>query len=219
MKEKRYPMNLSATNAGRLAAALLTVVAVTGCGGGAVAPIGPSVPDVVGQPLDLAKTRLQAVGFTGHSEDLMRDRNQLVDSNWTVCTQDPRPGPAEEGSDVELGVVRDSETCPGSVPTTTAAPTSTPPPTTPAAAPRPAPKPAPKPVPKPNPQPADDRQPAGPPPVNDDEDDDRSSGGSGSVGTVHPGSYCDPPGAGVSSTGKPMVCAPGSDGRNRWQGA
>ncbi|WP_205762099.1 hypothetical protein [Arthrobacter mobilis] len=33
---------------------------------------------------------------------------------------------------------------------------------------------------------------------------------------VHPGAFCSG-GTGVSSTGKPMVCAPASDGRNRWQ--
>ncbi|MFC8247896.1 PASTA domain-containing protein [Streptomyces chartreusis] len=47
-----------------------------------------------------------------------------------------------------------------------------------------------------------------------------SSGGStggGSVGTVHPGSFCSPQGAtGVTKAGTPMVCGPGSDGRNRW---
>ncbi|MDX3137177.1 PASTA domain-containing protein, partial [Streptomyces europaeiscabiei] len=48
-----------------------------------------------------------------------------------------------------------------------------------------------------------------------------SSGGStggGSVGTVHPGSFCSPQGAtGVTKTGTPMVCGPGTDGRNRWR--
>lgn len=48
-----------------------------------------------------------------------------------------------------------------------------------------------------------------------------SSGGStggGNVGTVHPGSFCSPPGAtGVTKAGTPMVCGPGSDGRNRWR--
>lgn len=38
------------------------------------------------------------------------------------------------------------------------------------------------------------------------------------AGYVHPGSFCSG-GTGVSKTGKPMVCAPGSDGRMRWQGA
>lgn len=39
-------------------------------------------------------------------------------------------------------------------------------------------------------------------------------------GAVHPGSYCDKPGTpGVTAKGTAMVCAPGSDGRLRWQSA
>lgn len=42
--------------------------------------------------------------------------------------------------------------------------------------------------------------------------------GQSTVGTVHPGSYCSTPGAvGVTVSGTPMVCAPGSDGKDRWQ--
>ncbi|WP_432137733.1 MULTISPECIES: PASTA domain-containing protein [unclassified Streptomyces] len=53
---------------------------------------------------------------------------------------------------------------------------------------------------------------------------DSSSGGStdggSDVGTVHPGSFCSPRGAtGVTEAGTPMVCGPGSDGRNRWRSA
>ncbi|MFD3309444.1 PASTA domain-containing protein [Streptomyces sp. NPDC058694] len=45
-----------------------------------------------------------------------------------------------------------------------------------------------------------------------------STGGGNSVGTVHPGSFCSPQGAtGVTKAGTPMVCGPGSDGRNRWR--
>lgn len=45
-----------------------------------------------------------------------------------------------------------------------------------------------------------------------------STGGGSSVGTVHPGSFCSPQGAtGVTKAGTPMVCGPGSDGRNRWR--
>lgn len=46
-----------------------------------------------------------------------------------------------------------------------------------------------------------------------------SSGSSsgGDAGVVHPGSYCSPSGAtGVTKKGTPMVCGPGSDGRDRW---
>ncbi|MEV5239836.1 hypothetical protein AB0K89_12100 [Streptomyces cinnamoneus] len=43
-----------------------------------------------------------------------------------------------------------------------------------------------------------------------------SQGGGGTT-TVRGGSFCTPPGAtGVTAKGTPMVCGPGSDGRNRW---
>jgi hypothetical protein len=202
----------------RLVAAVLTAAVLAGCGGGAVdaplavqPPAGPPVPDVVGKPLDVAKSALGAAGFAGDPQDLLREREQLVDGNWVVCTQDPGPVPTPVGTVVELGVVKDAEGCPGSAPTTTAppttAPTTTAPPTRTAkptsrvAAPRPAPAPEPQ------------DEPAA------ESDDDEDSGGGPSAGTVTPGSFCDPPGTGVSKTGKPMVCAPGSDGRNRWRGA
>lgn len=153
---------------GQLAVALLTAATVAGCGAESAAdapidvppppaPIGPALPDVVSQPLDLAKSTLQAAGFTGHSQDLLRDRSQIVDSNWTVCSQNPGPGPEEASTVVELGVVKDSERCPGSAPTTTATATATTTATTPPAA--PAPKPAPKPAPAPDPKPAEDPEP------------------------------------------------------------
>ncbi|MEH0548453.1 PASTA domain-containing protein [Streptomyces sp. B21-105] len=74
-------------------------------------------------------------------------------------------------------------------------------------------------------------------PANDpDYDDDTTGGGStdggsssssgdstgdgNGVGTVHPGSFCSPRGAtGVTKAGTPMICGPGSDGRNRWRSA
>ena len=108
-------------------------------------------------------------------------------------------------------MVKDVERCPGSV--TTAAPTTIPAPTSPAAPPRPAPQPAPRPAPEPADEPASEST------AEDEDGGDMDSGGGSSVGTVHPGSFCDPPGSGVSKKGKAMVCAPGSDGRNRWQGA
>ncbi|WP_282700309.1 PASTA domain-containing protein [Streptomyces sp. CC219B] len=59
--------------------------------------------------------------------------------------------------------------------------------------------------------------PANDPDYNND-DEDSSTGGGNSVRTVHPGSYCSPAGAtGVTSAGTPMICGPGSDGRNRWR--
>lgn len=118
---------------------------------------------------------------------------------------------------VELGVVKDDEACPtaAQATSTTPAPTTTLSPATTTqpgvAAPRPAPKPAPKPAPSVAPKTAP--EPVDPPADND-------TGGSPSVGTAHAGSFCSPAGAtGVSSRGKPMICGPASDGKNRWHGA
>ncbi|WP_223180099.1 hypothetical protein [Streptomyces griseicoloratus] len=51
-----------------------------------------------------------------------------------------------------------------------------------------------------------------------DGDCSSSSDDGSNAGTVHPGSFCSQPGAtDVSKAGTPMVCGPGSDGRNRWR--
>ena len=94
-------------------------------------------------------------------------------------------------------------------PTTAPVATTTP---TPRPAPQPAPKPQPRPQPQPEPRPEPQRRPQPEPEPESDDD-----GGGGSVGTVNPGSFCDPGGSiGVTSKGTPMVCRPGSDGRLRW---
>ena len=200
----------------RAAVALLAATALVGCG--PEPPTSATVPNVVGQALDAAKTTLVTAGFATDSQDLLRGRNPLLDSDWTVCTQAPGPVPAASGTTVDLGVVKKAETCPdpAAAPTSSATPTPTPtaaaPTTTPAALPavgnpkpRPAPKPAPKPQPAPQHEPATRRTPA----TNDND--------SGGVGTVNPGSFCDPPGTGVSPRGTAMVCALAADGRNRWK--
>ncbi|TQM11794.1 hypothetical protein [Pseudonocardia kunmingensis] len=143
-------MNLTTRRGLRLAATLGVAAALTGCGSGAgapAAPAGPSVPDVVDDPLDRAVSTLQAVRFPARSQDLLGDRSQAVDGTWIVCTQDPEPGPAAEGTVVELGVVKDVEACPGAVAVATPPATTTPVPTSaavaePQRAPRPAPEPA-----------------------------------------------------------------------------
>ena len=188
----------------RVAVALVAAATLVGCGTNA--PAGsPTVPDVVGQALDIAKTTLQTAGFDAAPQDLLRGRNQLLDSDWTVCTQSPGPVPSVQGATVDLGVVKKAETCP--TPAATATPTSAAARTTtthrrarrrkPQAAPRPEAPTATK---------------------------DAGGGRSGvrrqlRHGTVRPGTFCDPPGTGVSAKGKAMVCAPAADGRNRWQSA
>ncbi|OZM79475.1 hypothetical protein [Pseudonocardia sp. MH-G8] len=144
-------MNPTPRRALQSAAALCVAAALAGCGVAAPqAPVGPSVPDVVEDPLDLGKATLRAASFTGRPQDLLGGRSELVDGNWIICTQDPEPGPAAEGTVVELGVVKDVEACPGSVPTATP-PTATTPPATSVAAVRP--QPASQHVPQPEPAP------------------------------------------------------------------
>jgi beta-lactam-binding protein with PASTA domain len=98
---------------GRIAAALLAAATLAGCGAGSSASTTTTVPDVIGQTLDAAKSTLLTAGFVGDSQDLLRGRNQLLDSAWTVCTQTPGPVPAAAGTTVDLGVVKKAETCPG----------------------------------------------------------------------------------------------------------
>jgi hypothetical protein len=195
----------------RVVVAMVAAATLVGCGTNA--PAGsPTVPDVVGQTLDIAKTTLQTAGFDAAPQDLLRGRNQLLDSDWTVCTQSPGPVPSVQGATVDLGVVKKAETCPTPAatarPTTAAARTTT----TPIAAPAVG-NPKPRPAPKPQSQPKTQAEAA---PASDDTGPDNSGSG---VGTVRPGTFCDPPGTGVSAKGKPMVCAPAADGRNRWQSA
>ena len=68
---------------------LLAATALVGCGS---ATPSATVPDVVGQDLDAAKNVLVTAGFPAESQDLLRGRNPLLDSDWTVCTQAPGPG-------------------------------------------------------------------------------------------------------------------------------
>ena len=67
---------------------VLLAAALVGCGS---ATPSATVPNVVGQALDAAKSVLVTAGFPAESQDLLRGRNPLLDSDWTVCTQTPGP--------------------------------------------------------------------------------------------------------------------------------
>ena len=73
-----------------LRAVVALVVAATLVGCGSPAP-SATVPNVVGQALDAAKSVLVTAGFPAESQDLLRGRNPLLDSDWTVYTQAPGP--------------------------------------------------------------------------------------------------------------------------------
>lgn len=72
-------------------ASAVTVVSLEGCSGNE--PI--TMPDLVGKKLDAAKTDVQEAGF---EEDVEVDGGGMfgivVESNWTVCSQEPESGKA-----------------------------------------------------------------------------------------------------------------------------
>jgi hypothetical protein len=128
----------TAVQTGLIAAAI--AVAVTGCGGigptpatvtvhdtpgssshAASAPGAQSwvMPDLRGQNLQAAQDVIQALTgnplFFSTSTDLTgKNRNQIVDRNWQVCSSTPPPGESfTSTSKVDFGVVKlDSESCP-----------------------------------------------------------------------------------------------------------
>jgi len=190
-----------------LRATMVVVLAgavLVGCGS---ATSSATVPDVVGQALDAAKNVLVTAGFPAESQDLLRGRNPLLDSDWTVCTQTPGPvAAAAAGSTVDLGVVKKAETCPDAdaavAPSRTRAAAV---PTTHAARPSAEARPTSK---------AKAARPTG----------GNVPGGNGGMGAgagapVRSGAFCDPPATGTSESGTAMVCAPAADGRNRWKRA
>jgi hypothetical protein len=69
------------------------------------------MPDVIGLDLQAAQDLIQTTGvFYSRSYDCTgRGRNQVMDRNWLVVTQQPEPGtPIGEG-DAVLGVVKFDE--------------------------------------------------------------------------------------------------------------
>jgi hypothetical protein len=73
------------------------------------------MPGLVGQNLQLAQDRLQALGsYVLNQEDALGlDRFQIIDSNWKVCRQTPQEGAVlPMDTRVTLYAVKLDETCP-----------------------------------------------------------------------------------------------------------
>ncbi|MGK5112056.1 MULTISPECIES: hypothetical protein [unclassified Geodermatophilus] len=75
-----------------------------------------AMPDLVGVDLQTAQNTVQTNGvFLSRSHDLLGSRNQVLDSNWVVCTQNIAPGQRVTGEAeglIDFGVVKREETCP-----------------------------------------------------------------------------------------------------------
>lgn len=82
---------------------------------GRVVPGNITVPNMVGQDLQLAQDTVQAAGlYSLRSHDATgRGRLQVSDRAWKVCDQNP-PGGSKVATDqlIDFGVVRDEEQCP-----------------------------------------------------------------------------------------------------------
>ncbi|MEU1532449.1 PASTA domain-containing protein [Streptomyces fagopyri] len=74
-----------------------------------------TVPDFVGMGLQSAQDEAQKQGFRSlkSHDSLGRDRHQILDRDWKVCTQNVRAGTtAATDTTLDLGSVKLAETCP-----------------------------------------------------------------------------------------------------------
>ncbi|WP_405585430.1 hypothetical protein [Streptomyces sp. NBC_01190] len=107
---------------------LATTALLTACdpntatGGNAASPGGKpattkTVPKLTGMGLQAAQDAAQSAGFpnlTSH-DSAGRGRTQLLDRDWKVCSQKPAAGArASTATRLDLGAVKESETCPSS---------------------------------------------------------------------------------------------------------
>lgn len=76
------------------------------------------MPNLVGTVLQDAQDQIQAltgaaVYFTDSHDLTGENRNQVLDANWQVCTQNIEPGAAlTSASRIDFGVVKVDEACP-----------------------------------------------------------------------------------------------------------
>ncbi|MER7573629.1 hypothetical protein [Streptomyces sp. NPDC126514] len=82
-------------------------------GGDEADPETATLPDLVGQDLQAAQDEAQAAGFylLDDQDASGQNRLQIMDRNWTVCSQEPAPGTHPTDTLVTLNAVKDDETC------------------------------------------------------------------------------------------------------------
>lgn len=72
-----------------------------------------ALPDLVGQDLQAAQDEAQAAGFYALDDQDASGQNrlQVLDRNWTVCSQEPAAGTHPTDTPVTLYAVKDGEAC------------------------------------------------------------------------------------------------------------
>lgn len=73
---------------------------------------GGKMPDFAGKSVKAARGALDSGTSITVKDASGDDRFVLVESNWQVCTQDPKAGAALNGQPVEFTAVKFEETCP-----------------------------------------------------------------------------------------------------------
>ncbi|MFF9650477.1 hypothetical protein [Streptomyces sp. NPDC014622] len=69
------------------------------------------MPDFVGTSVKSARGSLDS-STSITVRDAGGDRMVLMESNWKVCTREPKPGTALNGQPVEFAAVKFDESCP-----------------------------------------------------------------------------------------------------------
>ena len=73
---------------------------------------GQTMPNLIGKSLNVAIATLPSSTSVTPQDISGQDRVILVQSNWKVCTQQPKPGAQFDGQPVTFGVVKFDESCP-----------------------------------------------------------------------------------------------------------
>lgn len=73
---------------------------------------GQTMPNLIGKSLNVAIAALPSSTSVTPQDTSGQDRMILVQSNWQVCSQQPKPGTQFNGQPVTFGVVKFDESCP-----------------------------------------------------------------------------------------------------------
>jgi beta-lactam-binding protein with PASTA domain len=73
---------------------------------------GATMPDFKGKSVKAARAALDSSTSITVKDATGDDRLILVESNWQVCTQDPKPGAKSAGQPVTFAAVKYEESCP-----------------------------------------------------------------------------------------------------------